>query len=117
MLAPSHPQIARRIRREDSLSGALDDVICAEWISEREVPPSRWLLYRDIPRGELDVLFAKIRVMAEDMTADGSAQTTDEHAPQALTKLSDRDLMAKILSIGARNGYKGRISAAAPAHQ
>jgi hypothetical protein len=79
------------------LSSSLDDVICAEWPSKGQMPAPRWLRYREIPREELDVLSAKIREMAES----APAQPTDERTAQALLKMSDRDLMAKILSVGA----------------
>jgi hypothetical protein len=79
------------------LSASLDDVICAEWPLNEEMPGPRWRLYRDIPQNEMDVLDAKI----EDIAGDGPAQPTDERAKQYLKSLSDRDLVAKILSVGA----------------
>ena len=63
----------------------------------------RWRLYRDIPQNEMDVLDAKIEDMIaklEDI-ADDAAPPTDERAAQHLKEMSDRDLLAKILSVGA----------------
>jgi hypothetical protein len=79
------------------LSASLDDVICAEWTGEEEMPAPRWCLYRDIPQNEMDVLFARFRAMAEAEPA----RPTDERAAHACMGLSDRDLLAKALSVGA----------------
>jgi hypothetical protein len=85
------------------LSASPDDVICAEWPLGEELPAPRWRLYRDIPQNEMDVLDAKIEDMIaklEDI-ADDAAPPTDERAAQHLNEMSDRDLLAKILSVGA----------------
>jgi len=79
------------------LSATLDDVICAEWPLNEELPAPRWRLYRDIPQNEMDVLDAKIEAMVEAEPA----RPTDERAAHACMRLSDRDLLAKTLSVGA----------------
>jgi hypothetical protein len=79
------------------LSASIDGVICAEWTSKAEMPPPRWSRYRDLPRDELNVLSAKIRVVA----GSGAAEPTDDRTAQYLMGMSDRDLLAKIFSVGA----------------
>jgi hypothetical protein len=79
------------------LSASLDGVICAEWQNKEKMPAPRWLRYRDIPRDELNVLSAKIREVA----GSGPAEPTDHRTAQYLRGASDRDLLAKIFSVGA----------------
>ena len=85
------------------LSASLDDVICIEWPLNEELPAPRWRLYRAIPQNEMDVLVAKIKDMIAklgDITGD-AAPPTDEREAQHLKEMSDRDLLAKILSVSA----------------
>jgi hypothetical protein len=86
------------------LSVSLDDVICAEWPLSEELPAPRWRLYRDIPQNEMDVLDAKIEDMIaklEDIAGDAQAPPANERAAQHFKEMSDRDLLAKILSVTA----------------
>jgi hypothetical protein len=81
------------------LSPTLDGVVCAEWPTEEEMPAPRWRLYRDIPRNEIDVLNDIIKKTVLDAGVD---QITEALAPpEDLDRLSDRDLLAKIFSVGA----------------
>src|SRR5471030_2108354 len=80
------------------LSASLDGVICAEWPLNEELPAPRWRPYRDIPQNEMDVLDGVI----EKMVLDAGVGQADEPAPQHLKDISDRDLLAKIFSIAAR---------------